>query len=243
MFSAPGIGDPRHWPLNLVGDWAWEPALSPIIVALLMWDGLATRLEGEIVVLEPLDRRHEDGLWAAAQDPAIWTWTIPRGKSREYFQAWFQSTLLACAAGEQCVFATLDRGTEVPIGSTGYHELRKEHRGLEIGGTWLQPSAWRTGANVEAKLLMLEHAFERLGCMRVEFKTDSRNSRSRGALEALPARFEGIFRRHMIIDDVGVRDSAFYSITDLDWPGVRSNLRRRLASLALRQSPQVKCEA
>lgn len=86
-----------------------------------------------------------------------------------------------------------------------------------------------TGANVEAKLLMLEHAFERLGCIRVEFKTDARNERSRAALEALPAQFEGIFRKHMLIEDVGVRDSAFYSVTDEDWPQVRANLERRLA--------------
>ncbi|HTD58689.1 MAG TPA: GNAT family N-acetyltransferase [Solirubrobacteraceae bacterium] len=208
-------------------------------MACTVWDGLAARLEGEIVVLEPLDPRHEDGLWTAAQDPAIWTWTIPRGKSPEHFRAWFQASLRAGAAGEQCVFATLDRTTGEPIGSTGYHELRQEHRGLEIGGTWLAPSMWRTGANIEAKLLMLEHAFERLGCMRVEFKTDSRNERSRAALEALPAQFEGIFRRHMTIEDVGVRDSAYYSITDLEWPDVRTNLRRRLAAVRARNSEPV----
>jgi len=195
-----------------------------------MWDGLARRLEGEVVVLEPLATRHEQGLWAASQHPEIWTWTVPRGKSPEHFQTWFQSTLAACEAGEECVFATLDRATGRAIGATGLHTLRAEHRGLEIGGTWLEPSAWGTGANIEAKLLMLEHAFERLGCMRVEFKTDSRNERSRSALEKLPAQFEGIFRQHMIIEDVGVRDSAFYSITDEEWPTVRINLEQRLAA-------------
>jgi RimJ/RimL family protein N-acetyltransferase len=209
-------------------------------VACTVWDGLTARLEGEIVVLEPLDPRHGDGLWTAAQDPTIWTWTYPRGKSPEHFQAWFQASLRACAAGEQCVFATLDRSSEEPIGSTGYHELREEHRGVEIGGTWLAPSAWRTGANVEAKLLMLEHAFERLGCMRVEFKTDSRNERSRAALEALPAQFEGVFRRHMTIEDVGVRDSAYYSITDLEWPDVHTNLQRRLAAARARNSEPIR---
>jgi RimJ/RimL family protein N-acetyltransferase len=110
--------------------------------------------------------------------------------------------------------------------------LRPEHRGLEIGWTWLTRSRWSAGANVEAKLLQLEHAFERHTCMRVEFKTDARNDRSRHALEALPARFEGIFRKHMLFaDDPGrVRDSAYYAITDDDWPAVRANLRRRLAS-------------
>ena len=196
----------------------------------MTWDGLARRLEGEVVVLEPLAARHEDGLWGASQHPEMWTWTIPRGKSPEHFRTWFQSTLKAGEAGEECAFATLDRATGRPIGSTGYHALRREHRGLEIGGTWLEPSAWGTGANIEAKLLMLGHAFERLGCMRVEFKTDSRNERSRSALEKLPAQFEGIFRQHMIIEDVGVRDSAFYSITDEEWPTVRINLEQRLAA-------------
>jgi RimJ/RimL family protein N-acetyltransferase len=194
-----------------------------------MWDDLATRLEGEIVVLEPLEARHEERLWATCQDPRTRTWTIPRGKSPGYFQAWFRATLAACEAGEECAFATLDRSTGRPIGGTGYHALREAHRGLEIGGTWLEPSAWGTGANTETKLLMLEHAFERHGCIRVEFKTDARNERSRAALKALPAQFEGIFRRHMIIEDVGVRDSAFYSVTDEDWPQVRANLQRRLA--------------
>jgi RimJ/RimL family protein N-acetyltransferase len=194
-----------------------------------MWEGLAERLEGQLVVLEPLEARHEEGLWAASQHPEIWTWTFPRGKSQEHFQAWFQSTLAAGEAGEECAFATLDRATGRLIGSTGYHAIREEHRGLEIGGTWLEPSVWGTGANIEAKLLMLKHAFECLGCMRVEFKTDSRNERSRAALAAIPARFEGVFRRHMIIEDVGVRDSAFYSVTDEEWPTVRANLERRLA--------------
>jgi RimJ/RimL family protein N-acetyltransferase len=195
-----------------------------------MWEGLAERLEGQLVVLEPLEARHGDGLWAASQHPEIWKWTYPRGKSPEHFQRWLQATLAACEASEECAFATLDGVTGQPIGSTGYHALRKEHRGLEIGGTWLEPSAWGTGANIEAKLLMLEHAFERLGCMRVEFKTDSRNERSRAALEALPAKFEGIFRQHMIIEDVGIRDSAYYSVIDEDWSKVRANLEHRLAA-------------
>jgi len=214
---------------------ASSPSAARYSLPAVTWDGLARRLEGKIVVLEPLAVCHEEGLWAAAQHPGMWTWTIPRGKSPEHFQAWFQDTLAACEAGDECVFATVDRASGRPIGATGFHTLRPEHRGLEIGGTWLEPSAWGTGANIEAKLMMLEHAFERLGCMRVEFKTDSRNERSRAALAALPAQFEGIFRRHMIIEDVGVRDSAFYSVTDDDWPEVRASLERRLASARARQ--------
>jgi RimJ/RimL family protein N-acetyltransferase len=114
-------------------------------------------------------------------------------------------------------------------GSTRFMVLRPEHRGLEIGWTWLTPSAWRTGANAEAKLLMMEHAFERLGCARVELKTDARNARSRGAMSALPAQFEGIFRKHRLLSNGSYRDSAWFSVIDDEWPAVRANLKRRLA--------------
>jgi RimJ/RimL family protein N-acetyltransferase len=199
-----------------------------------MWDELTTRLEGEIVVLEPLEARHEDGLFAVAQHAEIWRWLAPVGESREYFSAWFAASLSESEAGREGVFATIDRASGQPIGSTRYLNLREEHRGLEIGWTWLTPSMWRTGANVEAKLLMLGHAFERLGCMRVELKTDARNERSRAAMAALPAQFEGIFRKHMLVPGVGVRDSAYYSVIDDDWPEVRANLERRLAAARAR---------
>jgi RimJ/RimL family protein N-acetyltransferase len=194
-----------------------------------MWDELSTRLEGEIVVLEPLEARHEEDLWATAQHAEIWQWLAPIGERREYFSAWFAASLADSQAGREGVFATVDRRSGKPIGSTRYMSLRAAHRGLEIGWTWLTPSAWRTGANVEAKLLMLEHAFERLDCMRVEFKTDARNERSRAALAALPAQFEGVLRRHMIMPGIGKRDSAYYSVIDEDWSQVRANLERRLA--------------
>jgi N-acetyltransferase len=200
-----------------------------------MWDGLTRRLEGEIVVLEPLEARHGEALWRASQHSEIWTWTTPVGKSREFFDQWLQASLAETKTGSECVFATIDHASGEVIGSTRFLTLRPEHRGLEIGATWLIPAAWRTGANTEAKLLMLEHAFERLGCMRVEFKTDSRNERSRAALAALPAQFEGIFRRHMLTANVGVRDSAYYSVTDEDWPEVRARLERRLAAAQVRR--------
>jgi RimJ/RimL family protein N-acetyltransferase len=194
-----------------------------------MWDRLTTRLEGQIVVLEPLEARHEEGLLAAAQHPEIWEWLAPVGGSRESFSAWFAASLAESEAGREGVFATIDRASGRPIGSTRYLSLREVHLGLEIGWTWLEPSMWRTGANVEAKLLMLAHAFETLGCMRVELKTDARNERSRAAMAALPAQFEGIFRKHMLVPGVGVRDSAYYSVIDDEWPAVRANLERRLA--------------
>jgi N-acetyltransferase len=193
-----------------------------------MWKNLASVLEGEIVRLEPLTRSHEKGLFTAARDERVWRWMPydPSG-SRESFHAWLEDALAASLAGTEAAFATLDVATGKPVGSTRYLALRPEHRGLEIGWTWLTPAHWQTGANVEAKLLMLEHAFERLGCLRVEFKTDSRNERSRAALAALPARFEGIFRKHMLVRGGERRDSAYYGIINDEWPEVRENLERR----------------
>ena len=197
-----------------------------------MWENLASVLEGKIVRLEPLERRHEQGLFEAAQDERIWRWMhYDASGSSESFQAWLEDALAASSAGTEAAFATVDAGTGEPVGSTRYLALRPEHRGLEIGWTWLAPSHWQTGANVEAKLLMLEHAFERLGCLRVEFKTDSRNERSRAALAALPAQFEGIFRKHMLVRGGERRDSAYYSIIDDEWPEVRDNLGRRIDAI------------
>ena len=194
---------------------------------------LAETLEGRIVRLEPLEARHEEPLWAAAQDEHVWRWMQMDGSTRKGFDLWFDHARRVAEAGAEAPFATVERASGRVLGSTRFLFLRAEHRGVEIGNTWLTPTAWGGGANIEAKLLMLEHAFERCGCMRVEFKTDARNVESRRALEALPARFEGIFRKHMLIH-AGVRDSAYYAIVDDEWPAVRANLERRLASRAAR---------
>jgi RimJ/RimL family protein N-acetyltransferase len=193
------------------------------------WEGAAARLEGRLVVVEPLAPEHEDDLWEAAQDPEVWRWLPVNGAAdRATFHAWLEEALARGEAGLDVPFAVVDRRTGRAIGSTRYLTLRPEHRGLEIGWTWNASSAWGTGANAEAKLLLLRHAFETLGCMRVEFKTDALNERSRAALEALPARFEGIFVKHMLVRDGALRDSAYYAITDGEWPAVRANLERRL---------------
>jgi N-acetyltransferase len=196
-----------------------------------MWPDLCQRLEGRLVVLEPVEPKHAGQLWEAAQDPAIWAlMSIEAGRDRARFNSWWTHLQDSFAAGEEVPFATVLRDSGRVVGSTRYLTLRPEHRGVEIGHTWLRSDVWQGGVNVEAKLLMLEHAFERCGCMRVEFKTDARNERSRRALEALPAAFEGIFRKHMLVRNGELRDSAYYAIVDDDWPEVRANLERRLAA-------------
>jgi RimJ/RimL family protein N-acetyltransferase len=188
------------------------------------------RLEGRLVVVEPLARAHAEGLRLAAADAAVWRWMTAPAHEPEGFEPWLEATLAAAEEGTEAPFAILLRESGDPVGSTRFMTLRPEHRGLEIGWTWHARRVWGTGVNVETKLLLLAHAFETLGCMRVEFKTDARNERSRGALEALPARFEGIFAKHMLVRGGEVRVSAYYAITDDDWPAVRANLERRLAA-------------
>jgi N-acetyltransferase len=195
----------------------------------VIWPPPEVPLEGSLVRLEPLVEEHREPLRSVAGHPEIWQWierTVPG--EEDGFDKWFESRLLARKLGEEHAYATLT-GDGSPLGSSSYLAPRPIHDGLEIGWTWLTPSAWRTGANVEAKLLMFGFAFEQLGCMRVELKTDARNQRSRGAMEALPAKFEGIFRKHMLMPGIGVRDSAYFSIVDDEWPSVRKNLEQRLA--------------
>jgi RimJ/RimL family protein N-acetyltransferase len=183
-----------------------------------VFERLGERLEGRIVVLEPLGPEHVDGIRAAAQDERIWTWMLTTD-----LDVWLGYTL-----GNEAMqpFAVLRDGDVV--GSTSYMSLAPEHLRLEIGNTWLHPSTWGNGANVEAKYLLLRHAFEDIGCRRVEFKTDALNDRARAALAALPAQFEGIHRKHMLVRGGERRDSAWYAVIDDDWPDVRAALERRL---------------
>jgi RimJ/RimL family protein N-acetyltransferase len=185
-------------------------------------------LEGRIVRLEPLSFDHVPGLAEVGLDPAIWRWTIARPASVEDLRAWASAALSAREAGTEFAFATIEAATGRPIGSSRYLNIALDHRRLEIGWTWLAPAWQRTGANREAKLLMLTHAFETLGCRRVEFKTDSNNEPSRTALLGIGATFEGIFRKHMVMPGDGVRHSAWYSVIDDEWPAVKARLEESL---------------
>ena len=194
---------------------------------------LTATLEGRLVTLEPFGEEHRDALWEAAQADEIWEWLATLNQGREVFDHWFDLTLASDAAGEgdpaeTGAFAVRRRADGAVVGTSRYLGVRRTDRVVEVGWTWFNPSVWRTGVNVETKLLMFSRAFETLGCVRVELKTDARNARSRGAMAALPAQFEGIMRKHMIVPFVGQRDSAYFSVIDDEWPTVRAALEARL---------------
>ena len=177
-------------------------------------------LTGRIVRVDPIAQRHRAGLREAAErEPQIHRYTMMAALG---FDSWFDE---AVASDTEIPFVVHVDGR--PAGSTRYLNVDPVHRRTEIGWTWLERRHWGTGANIETKYLLLRNAFERWGAMRVEFKTDVRNIRVRGALLGIGATFEGIFRKHMILAD-SIRDSAWYAIVDDDWPAVKELLERKL---------------
>jgi RimJ/RimL family protein N-acetyltransferase len=179
-------------------------------------------LQGEGVRLEPLQQDHANGLYNRGRTAADWS-HLPRACFIDIadVRQWIGE---ATAAPDQLPFAIVETGKDRVVGSTRYLNIRPEHRSLEIGWTWLGQEWQRTGINTEAKLLLLSHAFERLGCVRVEFKTDARNLRSQRALERIGATREGVLRNHMIVQGNYVRDSVYFSVIDRDWPEVKERL-------------------
>jgi N-acetyltransferase len=181
-------------------------------------------LGGRIVQVEPLAERHREGLREAAErDIHIHRYT---NMGTFGFERWFD---LGLESSVEIPFVVLVAGR--PVGSTRYLNVEPAHKRAEIGWTWLERVQWGTGANIETKYLLLRNAFEGWGAMRVEFKTDARNLRVRGALLGIGASFEGIFRKHMILPD-SIRDSAWYAIVDDDWPRVRPMLEEKIAKHA-----------
>ena len=185
-------------------------------------------LDGSRVRLEPLDERHFGDLVGVAQDASIFRWITNKPMDERALRAWFDQTQ-AAATGTELPFATIERASGHAIGSTRYMTITPEHRRLEIGWTWVGTAFQRTGANREAKLLQLTHAFETLDAERVEFKTHARNEQSRAALTGIGATFEGVLRHHLIMADGSNRDSAYYSVLAGEWPDVKARLEALLA--------------
>lgn len=187
-------------------------------------------LEGSRIRLEPLAPAHFADLLLVSLDQSLWRWTIMGPQDEAGLRRWFETALANAEAGTERPFATVDRASGRAIGSSRFLSIVPEHRRLEIGWTWVATAFQRTGANREAKLLQLTHAFETLGANRVEFKTHSGNERSRTALAGIGATFEGVFRSHMIMPDGSIRDSAYFSVIAEEWPRVKSGLVASLAA-------------
>jgi RimJ/RimL family protein N-acetyltransferase len=192
---------------------------------------LAAHLSGRHVTVEPLAPEHVDGLIEAATDAEMFRWMGVDLSQPETLRAWVTTALDAARRGAEVPFAIRAADTGTVLGTTRFLSLQLEHLAAEIGWTWVARSTWGTGVNVETKLLLLSHGFETVGLRRIEFKTDARNERSRGALTALGAVYEGTFRKHRVLPGGGVRDSAYFSIIDDEWPAVKTRLRERLVPL------------
>jgi len=188
-------------------------------------------LEGSIVRLEPLSEDHLEGLAEVAFDESVWRWTTARPTDVVGLRAWLETALAHLDDGSEMPFATIDRATGRPIGSSRFMSIVPEHRRLEIGWTWVAPAWQRQGANQEAKYLQLRHAFEDLGANRVEFKTDSLNEKANPALLAIGATFEGTFRNHMVMPGGRLRHSNYYSVTVEEWPDRKRRLEERIAAI------------
>jgi RimJ/RimL family protein N-acetyltransferase len=187
-------------------------------------------LEGRHVRLEPLTIGHLDGLCDVGLDPELWRLTVSQVRDRGDMERYLNAALEEQRAGTALPFATVMRETGRVIGSTRFGNASPPNRRVEIGWTWLGRPFQRTAANTEAKLLMLRHAFERWGCIRVELKTSALNLRSRAAIVRIGAREEGVLRHHMINEDGSFRDSVFFSILAGEWPDAKRRLEAMLAA-------------
>jgi len=203
-----------------------EMVVSPIV------------LEGAHVRLEPLAKSHLAGLAEAGLDEELWKWIPIPVRTHHEMAAYIETALDEQERGVALPFAIVEKATGRVIGSTRYGNIDRGHHRVEIGWTWVARDWQRTAVNTEAKYLLLKHAFETLGCMRVEFKTDSLNERSRAAILRLGAREEGIFRNHMITASGRIRHTVYFSIIDSEWPVVKGRLEAKLNSHK-RQAPQV----
>ena len=187
-------------------------------------------LEGAHVRLEPLAKTHLAGLVEVGLDEELWRWIPTPVRTREEMAAYIETALDEQALGLASPFAIVEKCASRAIGSTRYGNIDRAHHRVEIGWTWVARDWQRTAMNTEAKYLLLKHAFETLGCMRVELKTDSLNERSRAAILRLGAREEGIFRNHMITASGRIRHTVYFSIIDSEWPAVKARLEAKLNS-------------
>jgi RimJ/RimL family protein N-acetyltransferase len=185
-------------------------------------------LAGKHLRLEPVSKKHMDALWGTAKYPEIWKWMPQAFLYKKGLVRMFQGLPKLSASGTRFPFAIFDKSSGQCAGSSSYLNMDRANRRLEIGYTWLSPHWQRTHVNTEAKYLLLRHAFEEMGCVRVEFKTDALNKPSRAALKRIGAIEEGTLRKHMVVQDGRIRDSVYFSILDAEWPEIKLNLEEKM---------------
>jgi N-acetyltransferase len=184
-------------------------------------------LRGKHVSLEPLSLAHVTGLQEAARDGELWNLWFTSVPHPDAALQYVEQALGLSTQGKAMPFAVRDADSVV-VGSTRYCNVDVEHRRLEIGWTWYAERAQRTALNTEAKLLLLGNAFETLGAIAVEFRTNWFNHRSRAAIARLGAKQDGVLRNHMLMADGTRRDTVVFSILDSEWPAVKKNLQYQL---------------
>ncbi len=183
-----------------------------------------------MVRLEPLQLRHTADLFeAGGDDPRVWRYLAAWPHTLEEMQSVIEGALQLQHSGRELPFAVIDVARNRAIGSTRYEEILPRHRSLEIGWTWYGVPWQGTACNAQCKFMLLRHAFESLGAVRVQLKADTRNERSRRAIERIGAVFEGVLRKSRILPDGYVRDSAYYSVIAEEWPTVKARLERLMA--------------
>lgn len=187
-------------------------------------------LEGEHVRLEPLSLTHHAQLCQVGLDEDLLRWTESYEPTPDGLRAYIDTALQWQAQGIALPFAVISKAAGRAVGSSRYAAIDRTNRRLEIGWTWYGREWQRTAVNTETKYLLLRHAFETLGCIRVEFKTDVLNERSRKALLRIGAKEEGVFRHHMILPSGRIRDTVYFSIIGDEWPQVKTRLEDRLRS-------------
>lgn len=186
-------------------------------------------LEGRYVRLVPLALEHTAGLCEVGLDEELWRWTATAVATREEMRGYVETALEEASRGTSLPFATIDKTSGRVVGSTRFGNIDRANRHVEIGWTWVARQWQRTSINTEAKYLMLAHAFETLGAIRVELKTDSLNERSRRAILRIGAQEEGTFRNHMITHTGRFRHSVYFSIIESEWPTVKAALDGKLS--------------
>jgi len=185
-------------------------------------------LTGRFVTLVPLAQSHLDGLQEAATDGELWKLFFTAVPRPEQMQDWLDNALALQAANQALPFVILENFSGKVVGTTRYCNLDMDNRRLEIGYTWYAKRVQRSALNTECKLLLLRHAFEKLKCIAVEFRTDWLNHPSQRAIERLGAKREGILRNHKIAPNGRIRDTVVYSILNTEWQGIEENLRFKL---------------